>query len=89
MDLQNQKNSQQTSDQLVGHNPQICPECNQSYMFESECPACNGKIRDASEALTLAVHIKNIMDHMGMADLYECNLEDLRKADSLITNLFK
>ena len=33
--------------------------------------------------------IKNMMDYMGMADLYECELQDLQKLNEVITKLFK
>lgn len=88
MNLRNPKNIPTTSDQSAGPNPQTCPNCRQTYMFEAECPTCKAKISEDTEKLLLAVRIKNVIDHM-MADLYECNVEDLRKADSLVTKLIK
>jgi excinuclease UvrABC ATPase subunit len=87
MDLKSQENTHSTVDQSVV--PIVCPVCNQSYFFETECPSCNGKIKEKTEALELSIHIKNITDIINVADLYECNLDDLRKLETLLVKLLK
>ena len=56
-------------------------------MFESECPSCNGKISEKTEALLLAARIKNISDTLSTADLYEKPLDKLRKLNEVLTDI--
>lgn len=89
MDSQNQKNIHLTSDQSVDQNLQICPNCSQTYLFDVQCPTCKARISQDTEKLLLAVHIKNMMDYTGMGDLFECDYEDLKQLDNIVTKLFK
>lgn len=67
----------------------VCPACNQTYMFEKECPACAKVKADNIEVLKLSARIKNMTDFISMADLFETPLEKLQKLDNLITSIFK
>ena len=89
MILHNQENILQDIVSREESKPQICPKCNQSYMFELECPACSGKLREQTEALMLSVRIMNMMDHMTTVKLYESNINDLRQLDKAVTKVFK
>lgn len=74
---------------LVEKTQKVCSECNQTYIFEDECPICNNKIKERLEALTLSSHIKNMMDYISIVDLYDYDIKDLRIIDNLIIKNFK
>ena len=67
----------------------ICPECNQSYMFEAQCPTCAKRAKEKTESLLLSARIKNMTDYISMGDLFEVPLEKLQKLDNLITSILK
>ena len=61
----------------------VCSKCNQSYIFETECPACNGKIKEKTECLLSSIHIKNMMDHLDLGLLYSSDIDDLKQLEKL------
>lgn len=88
MEFKNPKNIHMDS-QDVEQDIQICPKCKQTYLFEVECPACNGKIKEESDKLMLSVRIKNITDILTPYNYFNESLDILQKIDSLLTLIVK
>ena len=72
-----------------GSDVTICQRCNQSYMFEQECPSCIKEAKENNERLILSARIKNITDFISMGDLFNQPLDKLQKIDNLLTPIFK
>lgn len=88
MDLQNHQKDQSVSTSAEKIQ-KVCTKCDQMYMFEDECPACNGKIKERTDALILSARIKNMIDYTSMSDLYEYGIDDLNVLNNIITKNFK
>lgn len=65
----------------------VCPECNQTYIFEEKCPACSLKISEKTEALLVAARCRNIMERLTIIDLFDKPLDKLKKLNDILVDI--
>ena len=88
-DLKNQENIHMAATSPEAAQIKVCSKCNQSYIFETECPACNGKIKEKTECLLSSIHIKNMMDHLDLGLLYSSDIDDLKQLEKIMLKIIK